>query len=119
MLRVPMKICPQCQERYDDDVETCPKDGEPLVAFDQEDPPEDRPGNPKLLDVVAASPADRTSMIDLEAMEAKRAAKRAADAAARAASGEASGEDDDERTPPPEQPLEADGDATGTLQRTK
>lgn len=109
-----VKICPACQSRYDDDTERCPADGEELV-----DLPEALPGNPRLAEPVAASPADRTSMIDLEAIEAKRK-KRAPDPAARDGEGEGEGEgDDDERTPPPAEPLEEDGEATGTLHRTR
>jgi hypothetical protein len=100
-----MKICPECQERYHDDVASCPKDGEDLV-----DVPEELSGNPRILEPVASSPADRTSMIDLEAIEAKRKVKRTA------SEGEGVGDD---KTPPPSQPNEADRDATGTLQRTR
>lgn len=104
-----MKICPECQERYDDDVVSCAKDGEELVEL-----PQELSGNPRLREPVAASPADRTSMIDLEAIEAKRKSKSAP-------AGDGGGENQagDEQTPPPAQPMEADGDATGTLQRTR
>lgn len=105
-----VKICPACQSRYDDDNERCPVDGEELV-----DLPEALPGNPRLAEPVAASPADRTSMIDLEAIEAKRK-KRAPEPTAGDGEGE---EDGDERTPPPAEPLEEDGEATGTLHRAR
>ena len=109
-----VKICPECQERYDDDVGTCVRDGEELV-----DLPKALSGNPRLREPVAASPADRTSMIDLEAIEAKRRVK--------ARGPEGQGDDatggenkgDDERTPPPAEPLEVDGDATGTLHQAR
>ncbi len=101
-----MKICPDCQERYADDVVTCPKDGEELV-----DLPAELSGNPLLQEPVPASPADRTSMIDLEAIEAQREAKKAAKRAE-------DGDDDEDKTPPPEEPLEEDGEATGTMQRS-
>ncbi len=73
------------------------------------------PGNPSLRDVVPADPTDRTSMIDLEAVQAKREARRAE------ARGDGDGDDDgdvdDERTPPPDGAVERDPDATGTLAR--
>jgi hypothetical protein len=97
-----MKICPDCQKRYPDDVEVCPDDGEDLV-----DEPAELSGNPKLREPVPASPADRTSMIDLEAIEAKRKKKPEPEAAPV-----------DEKTPPPVEPLEDDPDGTGTMQRT-
>jgi hypothetical protein len=68
------------------------------------------PGNPALREVVPAGTGDRTSMIDLEAVQAKRAARRA----------EEEGDADDvdsEKTPPPERPVARDPDATGTLAR--
>jgi hypothetical protein len=107
MLRL-VKICPDCQSRYDDEVETCPRDGEELV-----DLPDELPRNPPLPEPVAASPADRTSMIDLEAIEARRRKKRPPS--------EDGGDDEDdaERTPPPDEPLEVDRDATGTLHRSQ
>ncbi len=69
------------------------------------------PGNPALREVVPAGTGDRTSMIDLEAVQAKRAARRAEE--------EAEGENDvdSERTPPPDRPIGRDPDATGTLAR--
>jgi hypothetical protein len=104
-----MKICPDCQSRYDDDVDQCPKDGEELV-----DLPDELSENPRLPEPQAAAPADRTSMIDLEAIEAKRRKKPAADEG-----GEGDGDEADDKTPPPEEPIEEDRDATGTLHRTK
>ncbi len=73
------------------------------------------PRNPGLREVVQARPSDRTAMIDLEAVEAKRAAKRAA--AVDEDAGAGGDEADDEKTPPPEQALERDPEATGTLAR--
>ena len=103
----PVKICPDCQNRYDDDVTTCPDDGEELVEL-----PEELSGNPALPEPMAASPADRTSMLDLEALAAKREAKRQ-----QQREEEEAGPSADEETPPPERPIERDVDATGTLQR--
>ncbi|MCC7074646.1 MAG: PEGA domain-containing protein [Deltaproteobacteria bacterium] len=110
-----MKICPDCQERFLDDVEVCPNDGEELV-----DLPEELSGNPALPQPQSASPTDRTSMLDLEAIEAKRAAraeqKRRDEEDAAAAADQVSA---DEATPPPIEPLERDIEATGTLQHKK
>jgi tetratricopeptide (TPR) repeat protein len=72
------------------------------------------PRNPTLREVVPATPSDRTAMIDLEALEAKRAARRA-DEDARAAEEAA----EDEKTPPPEEALARDPEATGTMARGK
>lgn len=102
-----VKICPDCQNRYDDDVTTCPDDGEELVEL-----PQELSGNPALPEPMAASPADRTSMLDLEALAAKREAKRQQQERE-----EEEGPSADEETPPPERPIERDVDATGTLQR--
>ena len=74
------------------------------------------PGNPALREVVPAGAGDRTSMIDLEAVQAKRNARRAGAV-------EEDGADDDavdpenEKTPPPDKPAGRDPDATGTLAR--
>jgi hypothetical protein len=70
------------------------------------------PRNPTLREVVPATPSDRTAMIDLEALEAKRAARRA-DEDARAAEEAA----EDEKTPPPDEALARDPEATGTMAR--
>jgi PEGA domain len=106
-----VRICPECQSRYDDDVESCPNDGEPLV-----DAPDELEGNPAVREVQQAAPHERTSMIDLEAIEARRAARRAESGG----DGEAADPDgDDDKTPPPEGPAENDVDATGTLQRSR
>ena len=69
------------------------------------------PGNPALREVVPAGTSDRTSMIDLEAVQAKRAARRAEEEA------EAENDVDSEKTPPPDRPIGRDPDATGTLAR--
>ncbi len=71
------------------------------------------PGNPSLRDVVPADPTDRTSMIDLEAVQAKRDARRASGGGD---DGDVGGENDD-ATPMPERAVERDPDATGTLAR--
>lgn len=76
------------------------------------------PRNPELREVVPARPSDRTAMIDLEAVEAKRAAKRQAQQAdddAAAAEQEAGA--DSEATPLPSSAPERDPEATGTLAR--
>ncbi|MBI1947383.1 MAG: PEGA domain-containing protein [Deltaproteobacteria bacterium] len=104
-----MKICPDCQERYADDVDVCQNDGEELV-----DLPEELSGNPALPQPQSASPTDRTSMLDLEALEAKRAARQQQKEAEAAAEEEAGADDE---TPPPVEPLERDAEATGTLQQ--
>jgi hypothetical protein len=78
------------------------------------------PNNPALREVVQAAPTDRTAMIDLEAVEAKRAARRVQRAAAEAAEAEAeAGGNADETTPPPTSVPGRDPDATGTLARKK
>ncbi len=78
------------------------------------------PRNPELREVVAARPSDRTAMIDLEAVEAKRAAKRQAqqieDDAVEAAADGPDGANN-EVTPLPASAPERDPDATGTLAR--
>jgi len=76
---------------------------------DVSDEAEPLPGNPALREVVPATPSDRTAMIDLEALEARRVARRAHDAADAGA--------DDEQTPPPTKAPGRDPDATGTLAR--
>ena len=68
------------------------------------------PNNPALREVVQAKPSDRTAMIDLEAVQAKRAARRAQEEADDSAAV-------DEVTPPPESVPERDPEATGTLAR--
>ncbi len=70
------------------------------------------PHNPALREVVPAHPGDRTALIDLEAVEAKRAARRVQE---REAAGAV--DDDPELTPPPEGVEERDPDVTGTLAR--
>lgn len=75
------------------------------------------PRNPELREVVQAQPSDRTAMIDLEAVQAKREARRAQQ---QADDGEGDVDGDeavDEATPPPERAAERDPDATGTLAR--
>jgi tetratricopeptide (TPR) repeat protein len=72
------------------------------------------PRNPTLREVVPATPSDRTAMIDLEALEAKRAARRAEEDA-RAADEAA----EDEKTPPPDSELPRDPEATGTMARRR
>ena len=89
-----VKICPDCQNRYGDDVSTCPDDGEELVEL-----PEELSGNPALPEPMAASPADRTSMLDLEALAAKRDARKQEREAAEDAPSA------DEETPPPVAPM--------------
>lgn len=110
-----VKICPDCQERYDDDVDACPADGEALVEL-----PEELSGNPALPEPQSASPTDRTSMLDLEALEAKRAAReqqrRKQEEEEAAAAEHVSA---DEATPPPVEPVERDIEATGTLQKKR
>lgn len=71
------------------------------------------PGNPALREVVPAGAGDRTSMIDLEAVEAKRAARRAE---AQSAAAEAFA-DEPSATAARQGELEKDVDATGTLAR--
>ncbi len=72
------------------------------------------PGNPSLREVVPAGSGDRTSMIDLEAVQAKRDARRAN----AAVEGDDDAVDpDNEKTPPPDRPVGRDPDATGTLAR--
>jgi hypothetical protein len=73
------------------------------------------PGNPALREVVPAGVGDRTSMIDLEAVEAKRAARRA-EADARSA-GASAFSDEPSATAARQGQLERDVDATGTLAR--
>jgi hypothetical protein len=107
-----VRICPECQNRYDDDVDACPNDGEALVPL-----PDELSGNPKLQEVVQAQPGERTSMIDLEAIEAKRAARRAEAAGEDGEAGD--GDEDDDKTPPPEEPVGDDDEATGTLQKAR
>lgn len=70
------------------------------------------PGNPALPEVVPAGASDRTSMIDLEAVEAKRAARRAEAQSAAEAFG-----DEPSATAARQGELERDVDATGTLAR--
>lgn len=77
------------------------------------DMPDELSGNPHLIEPAAAAPADRTSMIDLEAIEAQRK-PRPAPAPADGADGE-----EPDKTPPPDVPLEEDHDATGTLHRSR
>jgi hypothetical protein len=72
------------------------------------------PGNPALREVVPATPSDRTAMIDLEALEARRAARRA-DEQSRGDLGD--DDEDDEQTPAPTEAPGRDPDATGTLAR--
>lgn len=72
------------------------------------------PGNPSLREVVPAGAGDRTSMIDLEAVQAKRAQRRAEQDAEDAADAE---DPANEATPPPDRPVGRDPDATGTLAR--
>ncbi len=72
------------------------------------------PGNPSMREVVPAAPTDRTSMIDLEAVQAKRNARRSE---AEEGLVHASDDDDDEATDAPDGPPERDVDATGTLAR--
>lgn len=75
------------------------------------------PGNPALREVVPAGAGDRTSMIDLEAVEAKRAARRAeAEAEARSNAAAAFG-NEPSATEARQGELERDFDATGTLAR--
>ena len=93
-----MRICPECQTRYDDDVESCPTDGELLVEL-----PAELSGNPPAPEPQQAGTNERTSMIDLEAIEAERAARRAEQ--------EAENPPEDEKTPPPEGPVEDDVEA--------
>jgi len=77
------------------------------------------PRNPALREVIQAQPSDRTAMIDLEAVAAKRAQRRAqqAEQAEQAEPGDGDEGGDDEKTPAPEQPAVRDPDATGTLAR--
>jgi hypothetical protein len=77
------------------------------------------PGNPVLRDVVPAGASDRTSMIDLEAIEAKRAARRAEAARDSADVEPDDGTVDNDRsaTAVRHGDLERDVDATGTLAR--
>jgi hypothetical protein len=84
----------------------------PVTDDDVSDEAEALPKNPALREVVPATPSDRTAMIDLEALEAKRAARRAEEQAR--ADEEAA---EDERTPPPDRPLGRDPEATGTMAR--
>jgi hypothetical protein len=79
---------------------------------DVSDEGEELPKNPALREVVPATPSDRTAMIDLEALEAKRAARRAEEQAR-----EDDDANDDEKTPPPERAPGRDPDATGTMAR--
>lgn len=72
------------------------------------------PGNPSMREVVPAAPTDRTSMIDLEAVQAKRNARRSG---AEEDLVHASDDDDEEATDAPDGPPERDVDATGTLAR--
>jgi hypothetical protein len=74
------------------------------------------PGNPALREVIPAGAGDRTSMIDLEAVEAKRAARRAEEAEARSTAAAAFG-DEPSATAARQGDLEKDHDATGTLAR--
>ncbi len=73
------------------------------------------PGNPAFPDVVPAGASDRTSMIDLEAVEARRAARRA-ELAREAAVNDASGHERSATAVRQGEP-ERDVDATGTLAR--
>jgi hypothetical protein len=95
-----------------------------VIDDDASDEGEQLPGNPALREVVPATPSDRTAMIDLEALEARRAARRAEAAAAHDDDGtgrdgtDGNGEED-ERTPPPTKAPGRDPDATGTLARAR
>lgn len=110
-----MRICPECQSRFYDDVESCPNDGETLVEVASE-----QDLNPAVREVQQAAPNERTSMIDLEAIDARRKARRG-ETEGEAAEGHDGGDElgDDEKTPPPEGPVEDDVEATGTLQRSR
>ena len=67
------------------------------------------PNNPALREVVPAQPGDRTSMIDLEAVQAKRMARKVEAATEQEGEGEV--------TPPPDSAPAPDPEATGTLAR--
>jgi TolA-binding protein len=95
-----MKTCPQCQEIFaDPELEECPNDGEVLV-----DKPDDLEESPALQEVLQVAPHDKTSMIDLEAMEVERQRIRA----------EKGLDDEDE-----EEEEEYDPDATGLIDYDK
>lgn len=94
-----MKVCPECDESYDEDVTTCPNDGAELVDAAL-------PKNPSLREVLPVNPSEATSVIDLEAIEQARRERMIA-----------RGEDPDapEPEPEPEPEHEHDPDATGTI----
>ncbi len=75
------------------------------------------PGNPSLREVVPAAATDRTSMIDLEAVQAKRDARRAEAHESQVRAGAGDDHDEDEATDAAGGPQERDHDATGTLAR--
>ncbi|MDP2344944.1 MAG: PEGA domain-containing protein [Deltaproteobacteria bacterium] len=78
------------------------------------------PNNPALREVVQAKPSDRTAMIDLEAVQAKRAARAQSHSAAQKDDDDGDGDGGDdvgEVTPPPESAPARDPEATGTLAR--
>jgi hypothetical protein len=62
-----MKVCPACQNQFNDDVETCPDDGTELIPS-----PDDMPGNPELQEVRHVGADEATAMVDLEAIDAER-----------------------------------------------
>lgn len=95
-----VKVCPECKSSFDDDVEVCPNDDVELVEA-----PDALPENPALREVVEVSPSERTSMIDLEAIEAKRKERPAE---------QIEEEPDAESTPPPAD-APPDPEATGSM----
>lgn len=60
-----MKVCPECESRYEADVELCPNDGAELVDAAL-------PANPEMQEVQPVAAHEATSMIDLEALEHAR-----------------------------------------------
>ncbi len=116
-----MRICPSCQSHFADDVDVCPDDGEALYEEGEEPARNPLLGERVLGERAQATPGERTSMIDLEAIEAKRAARRAdVDGEAQDGGEPAAMVDaEQEHTPPPDGPIEADHEATGTLQKSR
>src|SRR5690606_37153826 len=120
---------------FDDAMTECPHDGEELVVAPAELSKSQVPA-----EIAGAAPTERTSMIDLEALEeerrvkkeqleAERHARRQAREAARVAGRTSTGfedesafedpADDDDRTPAPTGGIARDPDATGTVQRSR